>query len=110
MVLLPGERSPSIVFLLALQSGGTAGLTEEIAAGLGIISLLVIVAIGVSFFMRLTQYDTHIANIENEPFQLAYGVHGALTKKREAFLWSVHFHKEFRRQKYLQEEHARYNH
>lgn len=74
-----------LFFLLALHSHGQAGLTEKMAAALGIISIFVIVAIAVSFFIRIKHYEHRTADFEKNRFQLAYGVHGVLIKKRDAF-------------------------
>ncbi|MBX2847451.1 MAG: helix-turn-helix domain-containing protein [Acidiferrobacterales bacterium] len=74
-----------LFFLLALRSNGQAGLTDQTAAAIGIILLLVMVAIGASFFIRIKQFEPRTTSFENTAFQLAYGVHGALIKRRDEF-------------------------
>ena len=78
--------SPSVLFfLLAMVSSGQFDLSSELAAAAGIITILILVSIAVSFFIRSNQYESDIAPIENEKFELAYGVHGVFTDKLRAF-------------------------
>lgn len=69
---------------LALMSRAEAGLMgEDLAAGIGLSVLLVIVAAAVAVLvltgMRLARYDY----LEKEPFRLAYGVEGVLLSRKE---------------------------
>lgn len=74
-----------LFFFLAMAETGRLNLTDDIAAAIGVVSILVMIAIGVSFFIKTNQYDNEIAEIDNEPFELAYGVHGVFKEKLEKF-------------------------
>ena len=74
----------SPVPFLALMSRAEAGqMREDLAAGVGLSVLLVIVAAAVAVLvltgMQLARYDY----LEKEPFRLAYGVEGVLLHRKE---------------------------
>jgi len=71
--------------LLALAKTNQLNLTSDIAVMIGVIIILVMVSIGISFFIRANHYKSDIAQIENEAFELAYGVHGAFKEKSQKF-------------------------
>jgi transcriptional regulator with XRE-family HTH domain len=74
-----------LFFFLAMAETNRLNLTGDIAAVIGIISILVMVAIGVSFFIKTNQYESDIAVIDNEAFELAYGVHSVFKEKLQKF-------------------------
>jgi len=74
-----------LLFFLAMAETNRMGITSNIAAALGIICIVVMVAIAVSFFIRINQYEKDTSLIDNEPFELAYGVHGVFQDKLEKF-------------------------
>jgi transcriptional regulator with XRE-family HTH domain len=74
-----------LFFFLALAETGRLNMTDDIAAAIGIVSILVMVSIGVYFFIRTNQYQNDIDSIENEPFELAYGVHSVIQEKLKDF-------------------------
>ncbi|MEW6983810.1 helix-turn-helix domain-containing protein [Colwelliaceae bacterium 6471] len=71
--------------LMAMAKTNQLNVTSDIAAALGVISILVMVSIGVSFFIRTNQYEDDIALIENDTFDLAYGVNGVFKDKLQKF-------------------------
>jgi len=72
-------------FFLAMAETGRMGMTGDIAAASGIISLLILVSIAVSFFLKTNQFDKDIELIDNEKFELAYGVHSVFQEKLESY-------------------------
>ncbi len=74
-----------LFFFLAMAETNKLGITDDMAAGLGIFSVLIMVSIGISFFIKTNQYESEIARIEDAPFELAYGVHSAFQEKLEKF-------------------------
>jgi transcriptional regulator with XRE-family HTH domain len=74
-----------LFFFLAMAETNRMNLTSDIAAWIGVVSILVMISIGISFFIRTNQYESDIAPIENEPFELAYGVHSVFKEKLQKF-------------------------
>lgn len=74
-----------LFFLLALMQSGKFSLSPEMAALSGIVVLLIMVAYASSFFVRINQYQSDIASIENDKFELSYGVHGVINEKQQNF-------------------------
>jgi hypothetical protein len=74
-----------LFFFLAMAETNRLGLTSDIAAWIGVVSILVIISIGISFFIRANQYGRGKTPIENEPFELAYGVHSVFKEKLQKF-------------------------
>jgi len=71
--------------LLALAKSNQFNLTSNIATPVGIVLILVMIAVGVSFFIRTNHYESDLGTIENGPFELAYGVHGIFKEKLQKF-------------------------
>ncbi len=71
--------------LLAMAETNQLNLTSNVATTTGIILILVLISIGVSFFIRTNQYESDLTLIENEEFELAYGVHSAFKEKLQKF-------------------------
>jgi len=74
-----------LFFFLAMAETNRMNLTDDMAAGFGILGILLMVSIAVSFFIKTNQYEKGTAVIDNEPFELAYGVHSAFQEKLEKF-------------------------
>lgn len=64
---------------------GPVAITEEMAAGLGIAALLVIVAVAVILFIVNGMKTEPYEYLEREKIHLQYGVRGVVEKKKEAF-------------------------
>lgn len=74
-----------LIFLLAVVNLEQFGLSPDIASTLGLVALLIMVAVGVSFFVRIKQYQDKVVSIEHGKFQLSCGVHAVLTEKLQSF-------------------------
>ena len=70
-----------LFFFLAMAEKNRLNLTGDIAAAIGVASILVMVSIGISFFIKINEYESDTAVIDNEAFELAYGVHGVFKEK-----------------------------
>jgi transcriptional regulator with XRE-family HTH domain len=84
VVLCVSSVIPLFSFL-AMAETNRLGLTSDFAAWIGIVSILVMISIGISFFIRTNQYENDIAPIENASFELAYGVHSVFKEKLQKF-------------------------
>jgi len=74
-----------LFFFLAMAETNRLNLTSDVAAAIGVVSILIMVSIGISFFIRINQYENDIAPIENDKFELAYGVHSVFKEKLQEF-------------------------
>ncbi len=74
-----------LFFFLAMAETNKLGIGDDMAAGLGILGILIMVSIGVSFFIKTNQYETEIADIDDVPFELSYGVHSVFQEKLQKF-------------------------
>lgn len=77
--------SPISLILLGEMSEYYSMMTEDMAGGIGMVILLVMVAIGVAVLilngMKLSKYEY----LEQEEISLQYGVQGIVEKKREEY-------------------------
>ncbi len=71
--------------LLALAETNKLNLTPNTASVIGVIIILIMVSIGISFFIRSNHYKSDAFLIENEAFELAYGVHSAFKERLQKF-------------------------
>lgn len=80
--------SPELLILLTagLSESGKIGLSEDAAAGLGIIAALLIVAGGVGTLILNGIGQEQYEYLEKESFYLSYGVEGVIKKKKEDFV------------------------
>ena len=74
-----------LFFLLAMADTGRLGMTDDLATGLGILSIVIMVSLGVGLFIRSNQLEQDTEHLEHQPIELAYGVHGAIREKFKAF-------------------------
>jgi len=74
-----------LFFFLAMAETNKLNLTSDVAAAIGVVCILVMVSIAISFFIRTNQYESDISVIENETFELAYGVHSVFKEKLQKF-------------------------
>ncbi|MGL1957152.1 MAG: helix-turn-helix domain-containing protein [Colwellia sp.] len=74
-----------LFFFLAMAETNRLNLTGDIAAAIGVVGILFMVSIGISFFIKTNQYESDIAVIDNEAFELAYGVHSVFKEKLKKF-------------------------
>ena len=74
-----------LLFFLAMAQTNRLNLTGDIAAAIGVIGIVVMISIAISFFIKTNQYKSDISLIDNEAFELAYGVHSVLSDKLKKF-------------------------
>ncbi|QLE87604.1 helix-turn-helix transcriptional regulator [Shewanella sp. Scap07] len=74
-----------LFFLLALAETQRLNMTDDIATAIGIICILVLVTIAVSFFIKTNQYEADTDIIDNQKFELAYGVHSVFSERLQTF-------------------------
>ena len=74
-----------LFFFLAMAATHRLNMTNDVASALGIVSILVMVSVAVSFFIKTNQYESEIAEIDNEVFELSYGVHSVFQDKLKQF-------------------------
>ncbi len=74
-----------LFFLLAIVETEPLNLTSDVAVVIGIVSILAMVSFGISFFIKINQYESDLAPFDNERFELAYGVHSIFKEKLQKF-------------------------
>ena len=74
-----------LFFFLAMAETNRLNITGDVAAAIGVASILVIVSIAISFLIKTNQYECDIEPIEKEKFELAYGVHSVFKDKLKKF-------------------------
>ena len=74
-----------LFFFLAMADAGRLNMTGNVAAALGIFCILVLISIAVSFFIKTNQYEDELTVIDDETFELAYGVHSVFQDKLNKF-------------------------
>lgn len=70
-----------LMILLAMASQDGFPISSDLAAGIGILILLVVVAISVGFFIKSSQICQNTEFIDDGEFDLEYGVHGVFKEK-----------------------------
>ena len=76
--------SPIVLFILNAISESKAGaLNEDVAAGIGMIVLIIFVAIAAVMFISSGSKTAPLGHLEKEPFETEYGVSG-MVKERKA--------------------------
>jgi len=74
-----------LFFFLAMAETNKVNMTDDMAAGFGVLGILIMVSVAVSFFIKTNQYENEIAVIDHDLFELAYGVHSVFQEKLEKF-------------------------
>lgn len=78
--------SPIVLILLAGLSGvAKLGLSENLAAGIGLCVLLIIVAVAVAIYLSCSSRSKDYRFLENEAFETEYGVSGMVNEKKKNF-------------------------
>ncbi len=70
-----------LFFFLAMAETQRMGITDDAATTIGLVCVLVLVATAVSFFIKTNQFKNETAAIENQDFELAYGVHSIFSER-----------------------------
>ena len=75
--------SPVVLFILNAISESTAGaLNEDVAAGIGMIILIIFVAIAAVMFLSSGSKTAPFEYLEKEPFETEYGVSGMVKERK----------------------------
>lgn len=74
-----------LIFLTAMADTGWGGISENLAAGLGVSVLLVLVAAAVGIFLSCGAKTKEFAFLEKEPFETEYGVSGMVRERRRSY-------------------------
>ena len=74
-----------IIFLSAMADAGLGGISEDLATGLGVSGILVLVAIAVGMFLSCGAKTKEFDFLEKEPFETEYGVSGMVRERRKAY-------------------------
>lgn len=73
----------TLITLTALAENGYKGLSENLASGLGVSILLILVSIAVALFILSSSFIKDYDFLEKEEFDLDYGVEGIVKQKQE---------------------------
>ncbi len=74
-----------LLFLAALAESGKYGITEALAAGIGIIVLFLIITVAVCIFVYTGSLAEPYEYLDKEVFETEYGVSGMVTEKKKAY-------------------------
>mgnify|MGYP000491900784 CR=1 FL=1 len=74
-----------IIFLSAMADAGLGGISEDLAAGLGVSVILALVAAAVGIFLSCGAKTKEFEFLEKEPFETEYGVSGMVRERRKAY-------------------------
>ena len=75
--------SPIVLFILSAISENKAGaLNEDVAAGIGMIVLIIFVAIAAAMFVSSGSKTSPFAYLDKEPFETEYGVSGMVKERK----------------------------
>ena len=75
-----------LIFLSALsECGGLFWLTESLAAGIGLISMVLLVTAAVALFLSCRSYTAEFDYLEKEPIDTAYGVTGMVQELKQRY-------------------------
>ena len=77
--------SPITLILLAGLSEYTARIPENVAGGIGLCVLILLVAAAVGIFLMCGAKAKPFAFLETEPFETEYGVSGMVRQRRQEF-------------------------
>ena len=74
-----------LVFISAMADAGWGGISDDLAAGIGVSVLLVTVAVAVGMFLSCGAKTKAFEFLEKEPFETEYGVSGMVRERRKAY-------------------------
>ncbi|MGI2259903.1 helix-turn-helix domain-containing protein [Shewanella sp. GXUN23E] len=74
-----------LFFFLAMAADQRFGMTHNMAVACGIAAILVMVCWGISYFIKMSPFSADTDTIDEEVFELSYGVHSAFTQKLNSF-------------------------
>ena len=74
-----------LLILVALSEWTALPISENVASGIGVVSILLIVAIAVVIFIRVGFGNAPYEFLEKEPFEAEYGVAGLARDRQKAY-------------------------
>lgn len=74
-----------LIILVGMSESGKFNITEDLAATLGVISLLLMVAVAVFFFITYGIKASKLEYLENESFETEYGVTGLVKERKHSY-------------------------
>lgn len=74
-----------LIFLAGMSESHMAGVTEALAAGVGLLLLLLMVAAAVAVFLFCGATEKQYEYLENCPIETEYGVRGMVKEKQKAY-------------------------
>ncbi|MET1254100.1 helix-turn-helix domain-containing protein [Aliikangiella maris] len=79
-----------LLLLIALAETDQMNLSSDTAAVSGIVIMLVMISLAVSFFIRTGQFSSEISIIDNDEFELEYGVKSIFKEKLQQITNKYH--------------------
>ncbi len=79
-----------LFMLMLVADKALLSLAGDKAVILGIIGLLAMISMGISFFVKTQRSDSDLASIDGEQFELSFGVHSAISDKLQKFTALYH--------------------
>lgn len=78
--------SPALLILLLGMADSRVGqVTEQLAAGVGLVSLFGLIAAAVFMFITCGMRESHMEHLEKDTFETEYGVSGMVKEKRRFY-------------------------
>ena len=74
-----------LIFLAGISEYGLLTVSDNFAAGLGLIVLMIFVAVAVGIFIHEGSKTNHFEYLEKEVFETAYGVEGMVREQKQRF-------------------------
>ncbi len=84
VVVVLGSIIP-LFLLLSLSGLGKETLNSNVSVAIGLVTMLVMIAFAVSIFLRSSQYEAECTKLEDEDFELIYGVNSIIKDRLEKF-------------------------
>lgn len=75
----------SLILLAAMSEEKVFGISENVASGIGLCVLLIMIAIAVAIFMMCSSNVSSYEFLEKEPFETEYGVSGMVSDRKKQF-------------------------
>lgn len=74
-----------LLLLLGLSGLEQVTLSSNAAVAIGLVLMLIMVSLAVSFFIRSSQYELECSKLEDKDFELVYGVNSIIKERLEKF-------------------------
>ncbi len=77
--------SPALLILMTGLADNNMGVRENLAIGLGIAAVLIMVSVAVGIFIITSSKMNQYKYLDDNEFELEYGLHGILRERKEKF-------------------------